>query len=561
MTLVLNPTPIGVDLVIDRIQKKIYLNNVTNGTWTNYQSYHRAYKNETPDGIRPEIFTGNGNNEYHDAFTNDDFCVTSFFLVPDDATDIVDGQIINTTISIIFQVNLEQLYPNAPKRFDEEFKNEVVNSLKNLGFYYEFSGVFTSLDDVYAGLDISKVQWDDMHRRHVVRFEVDVNYRYSCTDEYARGDCTVKVSVSATPETAVGADDGTATANVTDSQGGITFLWDDPLAQTTQVATGLTPGTYTVVVTDDNALSCTAQGVGTVAEAVPPPVCNLEITGITPIGTTYEVDEGTATVAFSGNSGLVSFAWDDPLQQTTNPAIGLAVGDYCVAISDSGVGATCIKSAGVSVPSVKGNYLKYTVDDDTTTLASSIGAGANENFIIALEFRTPSPNNFQTIITGDVNGHYVGIRNNTEMAVRFGGSLESFLVPTMLADTWYYAVFNRIGNIIRLYLNGVQSVTTQSTSNAVSLNSFNKYVAPVLEFEGGVDNVLIAGDIYASEDEIAAMTANPQDAITILEGLTSLNGSFYSHNSSGTSTALVDSLGTNDGTLDAGFTATRWIAR
>ena len=65
-------------------------------------------------------------------------------------------------------------------------------------------------------------------------------------------------STASTDVTCNGADDGTAT--VVNVIGGTPFtvgdpylyLWDDPLAQTTLIATGLSPGTYACTVTDSN---------------------------------------------------------------------------------------------------------------------------------------------------------------------------------------------------------------------------------------------------------------------------------------------------------------------
>ncbi len=64
------------------------------------------------------------------------------------------------------------------------------------------------------------------------------------------------LNLTSSSETAVGANDGTATAGVSGgSGGGYTYLWNDPTAQITATATALAPGTYCVTVTDDN--SCT----------------------------------------------------------------------------------------------------------------------------------------------------------------------------------------------------------------------------------------------------------------------------------------------------------------
>ena len=56
--------------------------------------------------------------------------------------------------------------------------------------------------------------------------------------------------VTLTNDATCGNMDGTATVNVTGGMGNLTYLWDDPAGQTTQTATGLAAGTYTVTVTD-----------------------------------------------------------------------------------------------------------------------------------------------------------------------------------------------------------------------------------------------------------------------------------------------------------------------
>jgi len=65
-------------------------------------------------------------------------------------------------------------------------------------------------------------------------------------------------SISKTEPTAPDAADGTATVNVSGDQGTLSYLWSDSLAQTTNPATGLEDGTYTVIVTDDIVGSCNA---------------------------------------------------------------------------------------------------------------------------------------------------------------------------------------------------------------------------------------------------------------------------------------------------------------
>lgn len=337
MALILKDKPVGVDKSIDTIQNALYTALVTNGTWTNYESYHRAYRNETEGGIVPELFTGNG-NDYADAYMNDKFTVTSFFLV-DNETGINDDMF-TSDISVIFQVNLNKLYNKAPHRFDEEFRNQIVKIFRGLDGSFSFNSITTSVDSVYAGLDTDKVKLNDTHPCHVVRYELTANYQHACDNTFATSDCTISVDVVATAETSLGAADGTATADIGDSgQGNITYSWStsDGSIKPEQVndpfIDGLPVGTYTVLVTDDNAVSCTATGSGQVTIPPPLPSCGISIDSIVVVEPSApHLFDGTATATVSGNAGAIKYIWSDG--QTTNPAIGLGVGDICLTVLD-----------------------------------------------------------------------------------------------------------------------------------------------------------------------------------------------------------------------------------
>jgi len=68
--------------------------------------------------------------------------------------------------------------------------------------------------------------------------------------------CTLQATIEGTNPTTIGGNDGTATANFTLEKGTVTFLWDDPLNQTTQTAIDLIAGDYECIVTDDFASGC-----------------------------------------------------------------------------------------------------------------------------------------------------------------------------------------------------------------------------------------------------------------------------------------------------------------
>lgn len=112
------------------------------------------------------------------------------------------------------------------------------------------------------------------------------------------------------------------------------YLWDSNAgSQNSQTASGLTPGSYCVTVTDANGL----QDI----------VC-FEIEGIVGVSTgvftsnATGICDGEATVLVNGGTPPYSFLWNDPLAQTTQTATGLCSGNYTCTISDSGTCSTIV---------------------------------------------------------------------------------------------------------------------------------------------------------------------------------------------------------------------------
>jgi gliding motility-associated-like protein len=135
---------------------------------------------------------------------------------------------------------------------------------------------------------------------------------------------------------------GTGTAWVNPS-GGIaayTYLWN-PTAQTTQTATGLAQGTYSVLVTDAN--GCTFTDSVTVTEA-------STITAVT--STLDAICNGSATgsaiVNPSGGNPGYTYLWT-PSAQTDQTATGLGAGNYTVLITDAN-GCTATSAVAITEP-------------------------------------------------------------------------------------------------------------------------------------------------------------------------------------------------------------------
>ena len=171
------------------------------------------------------------------------------------------------------------------------------------------------------------------------------NYTVTVTDNNG---CTVPVkivatitqpastlSASITSKTNVfcnGSNTGAATAAATGGSGTYSYSWNTTPIQTTATASGLTAGSYTVTVTDNNGCTIPVTTVATITQ--PASVLSASITSKTNVfckgGNT-----GTATVTASGGSGVYSYLWNTSPVQTSSSAINLSAGSYTVIVNDN----------------------------------------------------------------------------------------------------------------------------------------------------------------------------------------------------------------------------------
>jgi hypothetical protein len=137
------------------------------------------------------------------------------------------------------------------------------------------------------------------------------------------GDTPATFSGTITQVSCSGGTNGTATASMTPPLGNLTFLWNDPLNQTTATANGLTVGSYQCTVTSDigcsgtvtvNVTQIPAMAINTVS--LTDVSCNSGNDGSVTIGVT----QGTGTSPFS-------YSWDSS-SSTSSAAAGLTSGIY-----------------------------------------------------------------------------------------------------------------------------------------------------------------------------------------------------------------------------------------
>ncbi len=151
----------------------------------------------------------------------------------------------------------------------------------------------------------------------------------------------LSATASGTDPTCNGGADGTATANPSGGTVGLdyTYVWSDGASQTTQTALGLTAGTYTVTVTDDN--GCTTTASTTISDPATPIVTFAPITNVGCFG------EATGSVTASIPGG-VDYDWSNGI--LNNPTItNLVAGTYTVTATDAN-GCTAVDDVTITQP-------------------------------------------------------------------------------------------------------------------------------------------------------------------------------------------------------------------
>lgn len=184
---------------------------------------------------------------------------------------------------------------------------------------------------------------------------------------------SIDIAVSATHLTCFEADDGTATATGLTGEAPFTFLWDDPLAQTTSTAVGLAAGIYSVTVTDNAGCQKTRSVVVTQPD-------ELLIPGEIITNATCGLADGELELVVSGGTPPFEYSIDGGL--TFVPAtifVDLAAGSYDIVIRDDN-GCTnsksiLIGSEPLDITVTKTDVTCFGFDNGTATAIPAFGVG------------------------------------------------------------------------------------------------------------------------------------------------------------------------------------------
>lgn len=141
---------------------------------------------------------------------------------------------------------------------------------------------------------------------------------------------------SSTPVSCNGGNDGTAKVLVALGTPPYTYLWDDSQNQTTVQATGLTAGTYTVIITDNN--NC-QQAVDVVVTEPTPIEASLNAYDVNCFGAC----DGSVVANVSGGTPPYNYYWSPSLNNNASN-FNLCAGSYFLTVEDANLCSTTLST-------------------------------------------------------------------------------------------------------------------------------------------------------------------------------------------------------------------------
>ena len=180
----------------------------------------------------------------------------------------------------------------------------------------------------------------------------------------------LNAAASAIPETCAGNNDGQLSSNVTGGTGPYSYSWS-PIGATTASVTNVSPGTYTLTVTDN--YGCVSTSTTTVA-----PGSNLVLT---PSSTTacFSMCDGSMGVSVSGGTAPYAYLWQ-PGNITTPVISNVCPGSYTVTVTDingcTGTATITVTSGASMAPVASATPGQICAGDNSQLQVNATGAVA-----------------------------------------------------------------------------------------------------------------------------------------------------------------------------------------
>lgn len=231
-------------------------------------------------------------------------------------------------------------------------------------------------------------------------YTVSITDANGCTTVTTASVSQPTVLTSTTSQTTLpcyGGNNGTATATPSGGTPGYNYSWNTSPAQNTQTATGLSAGTYNVIITDAN--GCTTVSSVTLTQ----PSQLFAVSSQTNL-LCYGDANGTATINPSGGTPGYNYSWSTSPVQNTQTATGLANGTYNVTVTDAN-GCTIVTSVTITQPLqllVTASTTSVTCNGGTNGAITATASGGSPGYSYSWSSGQSTPT-----ITGLSSGTYV----------------------------------------------------------------------------------------------------------------------------------------------------------
>ncbi|MBK5283965.1 MAG: T9SS type A sorting domain-containing protein, partial [Bacteroidia bacterium] len=301
--------------------------------------------------------------------------------------------------------------------------------------------------------------------------------------------CNLQLTTNVTNATCDTCHNGLATVNVANGFAPYTYTWFTSPIQTTQTATGLASGTYTVCVTDGH--GCTACNANVFVDSTN--CAGFAVTANAVNATCALCNDGSATATVTAGTPPYYYTWYTSPIQNTQTATGLTQGTYAVCVTDLygcvdcdtvivGVGS-CSAFFNLFPDTIPHNYFAVNMASGTPPLQYSWNWGdGSPNDTLPFPSHTYAAAGFYTICltitdsAGCTNTHCVSYfllrADNSMVYVNVVSALPTG-INTQLDETLFYIFPNPASDYLTLILTENISETQIKIYNLLGELEFN----------------------------------------------------------------------------------------
>lgn len=324
-----------------------------------------------------------------------------------------------------------------------------------------------------------------------------------------------------------GYSDGTATVTASGGTSPFTYAWNSIPTQTTTAATGLSAGTYSVVVTDANNCAFTSTVNLTQPASITSTlsvVSNYNGQNVSCFGAT----NGSVTAVASNGTAPFTYTWSTSPVQTGTVATGLGAGNYSVIITDAN-GCNYTRTISLSqpnpvaaTPSITSNYNGQNV--------SCFGSTDGTSSVTPTGGTTPYSYSWTTVptqTTANASNLGAGVYSVNVTDIN-GCNITSTLAiaqPSLL-NAQIFSLSNFAGFNISCFgaSNGYIDITVNGGTGAYTYTwSTGATTQDITGLTAGNYSVVVT-DINGCKDTVSAPLNQPAQLVVTIDSLSHYNG-------------------------------------